>query len=73
MLVASGGHNFQWSFLRAKVVFPILGADFLEHFDMWVDLKRRRLRRWGASPLSLVAAGQLFVSSGIVADRGVGV
>ena len=69
-VVASGGHNFQWSFLRAKVAFPILGADFLEHFDMWVDLKRRRLRRRGASPLNLVAAGQSFVSSGIVADSG---
>ena len=39
--VASGGHSF-----RAKVTFPILGANFLEHFDMWMDLKRRKLCRW---------------------------
>ena len=69
-MVASGGHNFKWSFLRAKVAFPILGADFLEHFDMWVDLRRRKLRRRGASPLHLVVAGQTFVSSGIVAAGG---
>ena len=41
----AGGICFSWRFLRAKVAFPILGADFLESFDL-VDSGR------GSSPLS---------------------
>ena len=31
--------NFPWRFLLADVTSPILGADFLKHYDMMVDLR----------------------------------
>jgi len=34
---------FKWRFLLAAVAFPIIGGDFLRHFDLKVDLKRLRL------------------------------
>ena len=44
-VITSAGRRFQWTFLLAAVAFPILGADFLRHFDLMVDLRRRRLVR----------------------------
>ena len=41
--LTAGDQKFYWSFLKAAVAFPILGADFLEAFDLMVDLKRGRL------------------------------
>ena len=41
--ILAGGTYFDWKFLCAKVAFPILGADFLENFDLWVDLRQARL------------------------------
>lgn len=35
--------NFTWKFLIATVPVPIIGADFLQHFDLLIDLKRQRL------------------------------
>lgn len=35
--------DFKWSFLLADVTKPIIGADFLRHFDLTVDLKRKKL------------------------------
>lgn len=35
--------NFTWQFVIADVKQAIIGADFLEHFDLLVDLKRKRL------------------------------
>lgn len=35
--------EFTWRFMRADVQHPIIGADFLRHFGIMVDLKRRRL------------------------------
>ncbi len=35
--------GFQWSFLLAQVDFAILGADFLEHFGLVVDLAAGQL------------------------------
>ncbi|GFT14916.1 putative pol polyprotein [Trichonephila clavipes] len=35
--------QFTWSFTIADVKRPILGADFLKHFGLLVDLKLRRL------------------------------
>ena len=37
----AGGVWYPWKFLRAKVAFPILGADFLAAFDLLVDVRRR--------------------------------
>lgn len=34
---------FPWSFLIADVSHPIIGADFLERFELLVDVKNRRL------------------------------
>ena len=34
---------FRWSFIVADVKHPILGADFLGHFNLLVDVTRRRL------------------------------
>ena len=34
---------FHWVFIVAAVSFPILGADFLHHFNLSVDLRHRRL------------------------------
>ncbi|XP_057330856.1 uncharacterized protein LOC130671153 [Microplitis mediator] len=36
--------DFTWNFIVADVTKPILGADFLSHFDLLVDLKRKCLR-----------------------------
>lgn len=35
--------QFSWPFVVAKVSKPILGADFLHHFGLVVDLKNRKL------------------------------
>lgn len=35
--------KFSWNFIIADVSTPIIGADFLAHFGIIVDLKRRRL------------------------------
>lgn len=35
--------RFSWNFVIADVSTPIIGADFLAHFGIIVDLKRRRL------------------------------
>lgn len=35
--------KFQWPFIIANVTRAIIGADFLEHFGLLVDLKKRRL------------------------------
>lgn len=34
---------FKWIFVIADVTHAIIGADFLKHFDLMVDLKRKRL------------------------------
>lgn len=35
--------KFSFSFVVADVSKPIIGADFLNHFGLWVDLKNKRL------------------------------
>ena len=35
--------TFRWIFVIADVQKPILGADFLQHFSLFVDLRRKRL------------------------------
>ena len=34
---------FKWKFIRASVQHPILGIDFLRHFDLTIDVKRNCL------------------------------
>ena len=38
-----GGRLLQWTFVVAEVLLPILGADFLAHHDLLVDVRRHRL------------------------------
>ena len=35
--------RFEWTFIIAKVNRPIIGADFLKHHGLLVDIKRKRL------------------------------
>ncbi|GBM37272.1 Transposon Ty3-I Gag-Pol polyprotein [Araneus ventricosus] len=35
--------KFQWPFILASVSKPILGADFLEHYSLLLDMKRKKL------------------------------
>ena len=39
----SGTKVYNWNFQLAPVSFPLLGADFLEHFNLLVDIKGRKL------------------------------
>ena len=41
--ITSDGRRYQWSFQIADVCTPLLGADFLEHHDLLVDVKRRKI------------------------------
>ncbi|KAK3752990.1 hypothetical protein QZH41_016304, partial [Actinostola sp. cb2023] len=38
-----GNDMLQWTFVVADVKFPILGADFLHHYGLLVDVERSRL------------------------------
>jgi hypothetical protein len=35
--------KFTWKFLIADVSKPIIGSDFLNHFDLLVDIKKQRI------------------------------
>jgi len=71
--VKFGGRWFKWRFLRAKVSFPIIGADFLKFFDLLVDLKRMRLVRgdgaWSV-PLVPPPPGSTFAALGVARVTG---
>jgi hypothetical protein len=54
-IVIFGGRKFKWSFLLAAVAFPLLGADFLEHFALTVNLKEYIVKARGSPPIKLVA------------------
>ena len=47
-VLKAAGRSYKWTFLLAAVAFPILGADFLQQFDLLVDLKRGRLINGGS-------------------------
>lgn len=34
---------FDWTFLVADVSSPIIGADFIKHYDLLVDVTRNKL------------------------------
>jgi len=59
---------FKWRFLLAAVAFPIIGGDFLRHFDLKVDLKRLRLEHgthaWTV-PLAAPPTGSSFAAIGV--------
>jgi hypothetical protein len=65
--VVFDGVPFKWRFLKAAVKFPILGADFLRHFRLLVDVAGRHLipLTVAAAPLTLepVAGGHLAAAA----------
>lgn len=56
--------HFQWLFIMADVQSPIIGADFLSHFGLTVDLKRRKLTDT-FTQLCTIGSGPLVTSVGI--------
>jgi len=64
------GRRFEWSFLKAEVAFPILGADFLAGHNLSVDLANMRLVPGcdgPALPLSAYTEAVSSASIGVVA------
>ena len=56
--------DYTWTFLVADIKQPIIGADFLIHYSLLVDLRSRCLRdmRTGlAIPASLLSITQVFI------------
>lgn len=47
--------TYRWSFLIADIEQCIIGADFLHHFDLLVDIRRRRLLLAAAHRISEVS------------------
>ncbi|GFS83795.1 hypothetical protein TNCV_611211 [Trichonephila clavipes] len=45
---------FIWTFIIADVSSPIIGADFLKHFNLLIDLKKKDLQKSWSSPLHVV-------------------
>ena len=69
MHVAAGGRTFSWTFLLADVALPIIGADFLKHFGLLVDLgEMRLLARGGGWSHHLVEPSRsgLFATLGVL-------
>ena len=54
LTVVFGGHRYTWDFLLADVQFHIIGVDFLQHFQLLVDVAANSLR--STSPPSSVTA-----------------
>ena len=38
-----GSHRFEWPFQLAPVAVPILGADFLKHYNLLLDVSNQRV------------------------------
>jgi len=59
LTVRPAGKKFTWSFTQAAVPWPILGADFIKHFGMLVDLARARLWLPSGTYIQLIKPGNL--------------
>ena len=65
----AGERTFSWTFLLADVALPIIGADFLKHFGLLVDLgEMRLLARGGGWSHHLVEPSRsgLFATLGVL-------
>jgi len=62
-----GKTTFTWTFLQAAISFHIVGADFLAHFGLTVDLKWLRLLSEDRKIFKLKAtpSGSVFASIGV--------
>ena len=72
MHVAVGGRRYTWDFLLADVALPIIGADFLRHFGLLMDLGQMRILacRGGLSQHLVQPSGSvMFATKGVVADQ----
>lgn len=55
--------QFKWIFVIADITKPIIGADFLHHFDLLVDLKRKRLCDRSTSLSTMCTVSSSVISS----------
>ena len=72
MHAAAGGKRFTWPFLRAEVAMPIIGANFLQHFGLLLDLGEMRLlaHKGGWSQHLVAPSGSgLFATKGVLANQ----
>ena len=70
--MAVGGRRYTWDFLLADVALPIIGADFLRHFGLLMDLGQMRILacRGGLSQHLVQPSGSvMFATKGVVADQ----
>ena len=58
-----GGHHYSWSFLLAAVDFNILGVDFLQHFQLTMDMAAKQLRHRLDHTITAVSDGPSTPSS----------
>ena len=62
LTVVFGGHCYTWAFLLADVQFHIIGVDFLQHFQLLVDVADNGLRP-ALHPAAVAAAVPALQSS----------
>jgi hypothetical protein len=60
------GSEYSWNFLLADVKFPILGIDFLKHFQLVVDVHKEQLL--SRSSLAASVGGDVFAVAGQAAQ-----
>jgi cleavage and polyadenylation specificity factor subunit 1 len=65
--VVLNGVTYRWKFLRATVKFPILGADFLPHHSLLIDMPGGRLIQQAVPPPPALAAGGNLVAAAVTA------
>jgi hypothetical protein len=69
------GHDYQWEFLQAAVSFPILGIDFLKHFELLVDVTGEKLvprssvQPSGGAVYTVVRSAAAEIQSGMAVNR----
>ena len=60
--IEADGRRYLWPFLIADVCFPILGADFLKHYDLLVDVRWQKLYHATTSQLAATAAADDYAT-----------
>ena len=66
-VISAGNRKFQWSFLRAAVAFPIVGADFLGAYKLLVNLQQMQLEVHGRQPIKLSPPQHSIAALGVLA------
>ncbi|XP_066941073.1 uncharacterized protein [Macrobrachium rosenbergii] len=57
LLVSTLGRRYKWNFIVADVRTPLLGADFLAHYGLAVDISSKRLLDTEVPPVPAPGAG----------------